>query len=339
MKPQKKPTLSETHPELAAQWHYDKNSDLTPEQFTAGSGKKVWWICKNGHEWAALIGNRAKGIGCPGCSGRMVTSKNNLAILYPDLANQWHPEKNGDLKPEQFTPGSGKKVWWLCERGHEWNAVIGTRSKGVGCPGCASKIATEENNLAVLYSEIATQWHPEKNGDLKPEDVTFGSSKKVWWLCKKGHEWETVIEKRTRRGQGCPWCSGRMVTQDNSLAILYHEIAAQWHPEKNGDLTPEQVTPGSHKKVWWRCEKGHEWQAIISNRAKGRGCPGCSGKRAVPGKNLAVLYSKIAAQWHPTKNGSLTPEQVTPGSHKKVWWLCEKGHEWQYIVGYRTKGN
>ena len=65
-----------------------------------------------------------------------------------------------------------------------------------------------------------------------------------------------------------------------NLAVLYPEIAEQWHPTKNGDLTPNDVTPGSHKKIWWICNEGHEWDAAVSGRVgsknrKGQGCPKC----------------------------------------------------------------
>ena len=113
----------------------------------------------------------------------------------------------------------------------------------------------------------------------------------------------------------------------------------QWHPDRNSGLTPGQVTAGSHKKVWWRCKMGHEWQAEVRSRYLGTGCPYCAGKKAVPGESdLVTRKPELAAQWHPTKNGAITPDQVTPGSHKKVWWVCPKGHQWQALVMARSAG-
>ena len=103
-------------------------------------------------------------------------------------------------------------------------------------------------NLKAVNPGLAAQWHPVKNGDLKPEDVTPGSTKKVWWLCAKGHEWQSIVYDRTD-GNGCPYCSGKNVNKDNCLKTRNPSLALQWHPVKNGDLTPEDVTPGSHKKV------------------------------------------------------------------------------------------
>lgn len=126
---------------------------------------------------------------------------------------------------------------------------------------------------------LLTQWHSEKNLPLSPETISFGSSKKVWWQCNKGHEWQAAVFSRTGNKSGCPVCMGKIVLAGfNDLATTNPKLAAQWHPSKNGDLVPENVPPGTHKKVWWICEKGHEWQAQINSRVSGTGCPVCAGK-------------------------------------------------------------
>ncbi len=106
----------------------------------AGSIKKVWWKCSKGHEWKAVIGSRSKGAGCPMCAGqKAIEGVNDLATLNPKLAKEWDYEKNGNLFPSQFKPNSGKKVWWKCNKGHEWQTTISHRSLGNGCPVCAGK--------------------------------------------------------------------------------------------------------------------------------------------------------------------------------------------------------
>lgn len=132
----KKPTLAELFPELAKQWHPIKNAGVTPDEVTKGSHKKVWWICDNGHEWDAPIRSRAKGSGCPYCIGRRLGDDNNLAAVMPHLAREWNTQKNGDLKASDCMPKSGRRVWWKCEKGHEWEAAISNRSSGTGCPHC-----------------------------------------------------------------------------------------------------------------------------------------------------------------------------------------------------------
>ena len=536
--------------DLLKQWNYKRNTGLNLEELTQGSGKKAWWICDKGHEWKATIAKRTlpkKPSGCPYCAGKKAGSDNNLAVLNPSLAKQWHPTMNYELTPDMVTPGSNQKAWWICDNGHEWEASINNRNKGRGCAYCSGRRASLSNNLAVLNPSLTKQWHPTMNYELTPKMVTLGSNKKVWWICDKGHEWEAVIASRASANSGCPYCSGLKIGLDNNLTVLYPTIAKQWHPTKNGELTPDTVSPGGHNKVWWICEKGHEWKASTGKRTrpdnptgcpkctnqssepeiriltelmyifddvtsrhkiksleldiyippikigieydgsyyhknkesqdksknkaiekegvklirvrhhplrpissldiihikdkltkdtldklmstikllvdkshlgkinsylletefvnqsvfqeymsyfpdpfpesslehlspklceewnykknkpllpsnftpgsgkkvwwvcgkgheweavicsrKRSGCPYCAGKKVGSDNNLEVLNPEIAKQWHPTKNGELTPEVVTLGSNKKVWWVCGKGHEWEAIISHRT---
>ena len=198
-------------------------------------------------------------------------------------------------------------------------------------------------SLADLFSDMAAQWHPTKNGDMSPSEVNPGTTQRFWWKCSAAddHEWQVSAVGRTHRSSGCPFCTGRKVTRSNSLATLFPEIAAEWHPTKNGDLTPDQIVAKSGKGVWWLCgvADDHEWLTSPNERAGGgSGCPSCSGRQVSVTNSLATLASEIAADWHPTKNGDLTPVQVVAGAHKKVWWKCPVAddHEWQAILSSRT---
>ncbi len=139
---------------------------------------------------------------------------------------------------------------------------------------------SDNYNLQKLCSDLAKEWHPTKNGTLTPRDVTPNSGKKVWWLCSKNqnHEWDAIINSRIS-GSGCPYCAGQKVRIDNCLKTINPKLAKEWHPTKNGSLTPKDVTPNSQKKVWWVCSKGHKWEAVISSRNRGSGCPYCFKKR------------------------------------------------------------
>jgi DNA-directed RNA polymerase subunit RPC12/RpoP len=137
----KRTSLKYLRADLAKEWNYEKNS-LKPENVTCGSGKDVWWKCKKcKHEWKDRISHRTlQNCNCPACSGKIVTDRNSLSVLFPKLAMEWHPSKNKNLKPEDFSYGSEEKVWWLCPRcGHDWDAIINSRSSGVGCPLCSIK--------------------------------------------------------------------------------------------------------------------------------------------------------------------------------------------------------
>ena len=126
----------------------------------------------------------------------------------------------------------------------------------------------------------------------------------------------------------------------NDLQTVNPQLALEWHPTKNGDLTPEMVQEKSGKKVWWLGKCGHEWQAQIRHRSEGYGCPYCWGRVPVSGKNdLQSVYPEVAKLWHPTKNGDLNPSRVTKGSEKKVWWLGKCGHEWQRTVKLMVKAS
>jgi len=126
----------EDYPNLVKEFDFKKNTPLTPKDFSFGSGKKIWWKCFKKHEWIASITNRTSGLNCPYCSGQKVSKENNLKFIFPNIANEWHPTKNKDLKPQDVTKASGKKVWWLCSKGHGWLAFVFNRTKGQGCPYC-----------------------------------------------------------------------------------------------------------------------------------------------------------------------------------------------------------
>jgi len=196
-----------------------------------------------------------------------------------------------------------------------------------------------KKKLLSEYPHMMAQWHPTKNGTLTPQSVVHGTSRKVWWQCEKGHEWEATILSRTCNGNSCPVCAGKVVIPGmNDLASAYPGIAAQWHPTKNGHLTPEMVTPFSNRRAWWICEKGHAYSTVIAHKAQSASdCPYCSNRKVLAGFNdLATVAPKVAAQWHPDLNGDLTPQMVTAGSHKKVWWQCAEGHVWKAVIYSRA---
>ena len=259
--------------------NFEKNIDVTPETISANSHKKIWLKCGNGHSWETSP-NKRIGLnrGCPYCSHnpRVLPGYNDLETLNPDLAKEWNYERNGDLLPSQITCGSEKKVWWKCNKGHEWDAIVQHRSKGKGCPICSGKrVLKGYNDLETVNSELAREWNYEKNGQLLSSQITCGSAKKVWWKCNKGHEWSATVQHRSK-GKGCPVCAGKKVLKGyNDLESINPDLAKEWNYERNGNLLPSQVTSKSNKKVWWKCKEGHEWQALINSRNRGNGCPKC----------------------------------------------------------------
>lgn len=474
--------LETLNPKLSAEWHPTKNLDLTPQNVRPNSGKKVWWLCSHGHEWYAQIKSRNKGASCPICSGRVAIKQNSFAALYPDILKEWHPVKNGSLSPEKLKPRAANRIWWICAKGHEWEATLHNRVGGTGCPYCSGRRVCYETSLQNRNPDLAKEWHPFKNQELTPKDVALNYNKKVWWKCKRGHEWQASPNGRAR-GTGCPLCNsvatsrmelrifselkhllGEVLHREkilkkeidifipkykigievdglywhkakysadlskfnkltangiilfpvrenglkplsskdvyftssninlnvikslismiltevtvesddsdklnnyltvkefinnklyNELMILlpspmpgkslndsHPEISKEWHQRKNGVLTPLDFYSYSNEKVWWVCAKGHEWEAAICDRTgpDKTGCPYCANKKVCEDNCLAIVNPLLAMEWHPVKNGTLTPKDITAGTSKNVWWLCDAGHEWRAPVERRNKG-
>jgi hypothetical protein len=223
-------SLLQTDPLLCKEWHYDKNHPLTPDAISFGNSKKVWWKCKNGHEWIDSITHRTSSKrNCPICR-RFVSQEKSFGIQHPKIASEWNYAKNKHLSfnPFNLSAGSGRKVWWICNKNHEWEAEIKYRilSQG-GCPYCSHHIVCPETSLAFVNPVLAKEWHPTKNDNRTPNDVTYGSSKKVWWKCSKGHEWQAVIGTRNNTGCKCPKCK-KIILRDgeafSSMVEAYYYI-------------------------------------------------------------------------------------------------------------------
>lgn len=194
--------------------------------------------------------------------------------------------------------------------------------------------ATKKNCLATINPKVAKLWHPTKNGKLTPFDVTPSSTIDAYWECENGHEWFKRISEQNRFSR-CEQC--------NSLAFNNPELIKEWHPTKNGKLTPWDVSRASNKKIWWIDEKGHVWEAKVKSRsykARPTGCPYCSipRNRVCIDNCLATEYPSLISEWHPTKNGKITPYDVLSFSHEKFWWICKNGHEWISTVRNRSNG-
>lgn len=280
--------------------------------------------------------------------------ENSVQTLLPELAKEWNYDKNLSLRPEMFTTGAQTKVWWKCALGHEWQSTIGNRTRGNGCPYCSGKIIIKgENDLETLRPDLAKEWHPIKNGDLKPSDIMLNCNKKVWWLGKCGHEWQSSSNSRVTSNTGCPVCSGKQVLEGfNDLQTKFPQLCEEWNYEKNNELglLPTNVAPASDKRVWWRCcVCGHEWKSVIGNRTVlGRGCPKCGKEKQIQSAminriakvgSLREKRPDVAEEWHPIKNGSLTPDDVTIATNKVIWWQCKEGHEWKTYISNRTYRN
>lgn len=271
-----------------------------------------------------------------GIKFRVYPGKNDLRSTAPDLAAEFHPTRNHPFTPDTVTRSSANVIWWLGACGHEWYASLNRRAQGQGCLVCSNKnkqIMSGVNDFASQNSELMAEWNWERN-TLDPTLISSNYSKRVWWTAGCGHEWDMSLQHR-RQGAGCPYCANQRVLKGyNDFASSNPHLVDQWSPRN--ELRPDQVVSGSNKPVEWICSNGHVWKTTPGARSKGLGCAICSRKRFVPGQNdLELLFPEIAAEWHPTRNGDLKPNQVAPtiGSY---WWICKRDHEWKASANNRT---
>jgi hypothetical protein len=339
----RKVSLAEYSPTLAAEWHPTLNDGLLPSDVSYGSARKVHWLCGQGHAWVASCAKRTSGRGCPVCAGKVcVLGVNDLATTNPDVAAEWHPTLN-EQRADSVLRGSSKKVWWQCAAGHEWQISPNQRTspKGTGCPVCSGRLVVAgTNDLATTHASLAAEWHPTKNLPMTPSNTRAWTNRRVWWRCAEGHEWKASGNQRTT-GTGCPVCRGMVaITGVTDMATTHASLAAEWHPTKNLPLLPSMVVAGTASKLWWRCAEGHEWQASGNSRtSRGSGCPYCAHQKVVPGVNdMATTHASLAAEWHPDRNLPVTPDQVFAGTNKLVWWQCVEGHVWQARASARVAG-
>jgi hypothetical protein len=261
------------------------------------------------------------------------------------LALEWNHERNA-FGPHEVTPGSNRRVWWRDALGHEWEAVIASRSSGAGCGVCSRERAASlrrearpGRSLLELSPALAAELHPVLSADVNPSKLPASTRRVFWWLGDCGHEWQQSVSQRYNNGVGCSVCSGWVVVPGtNDLATTHPRDAAEWHPELNGELSTSSVTAGSERKAWWLGACGHHWSSTILSRTNGTGaCPFCTGRRVLVGFNdLRTVRPDLAAEWHPSLNGERNATSVTRASQFHAWWRGAAGHTWKATVGNRT---
>lgn len=270
--------------DLMLDWDWERNKEVgfDPNEISLYERKlKPYWNCEYGHSWQSTPASRSRGSGCVYCSGRLaVTGENDLQTLHPELMKEWDWVKNGNLglDPSKLKQTSNVRVWWLCpDYGHSYDTILSSRTHmHSNCPYCSgARILPGFNDLKTVKPNLAKEWNYDKNINLDINMTPPQAHYKAWWICENGHEWESDIYNRYG-GAGCPYCAGNKPIQgETDLATIHPEILDEWDYEKN-DKLPMEYTPQSHSKVWWKCEFGHSWKAIIKNRVNGTGCPDCN---------------------------------------------------------------
>lgn len=195
------------------------------------------------------------------------------------------------------------------------------------------------NDLATVNPALAAEFAEDLNAGLTAKDIAAHSRKKVIWRCAtKGHVWSATVDSRSKCG--CPFCSGkRPVVGETDLATVNPDLAAELVNELNEGITAQDVTAYSHKKLWWKCVRGHMWETTVNKRSYGTECPYCAGKRPIPGEtDLATVNPDLAAELADDLNNGITAEQLSEYSNRRVAWRCKKGHVWKTTVCNRSNG-
>jgi len=329
--------FKDQNPEQMKEYDYEKNSaiGLDIDVISCSSNKRAFWKCQTcGGAWEASFAERNRCKGCPYCTGRRVLEGyNDLKTRFPEIANEWDYEKNGSFLPTMVAAFSMKSAFWVCKMGHSYSTSIALRtSQKQGCPYCSGKRGLRGfNDLESRFPEVAKEWNYQKNAPLVPAEITYGSSKKVWWKCKScGNEWISDIASRTR-GQGCRTCGNKRgaekrkcerIKRGISLSQKEPWVLAEWDYSKN-TLSPNNITPRSHERCWWICAKGHSYDLAVADKANGQGCPYCAGKRVLPGFNdVESCAPELLSDWD-YKSNAITPKEITYGSDKSVFWKCQ----------------
>ena len=346
-------SISFKFPEIAKKWDITKNGGLKPEQVSAFSNTKYWWKCSLGHSYQATPYNEIFYTKtCPICSNhRVLSGFNDLVTKSPELAKEWDVHKNLPSKPSEVLFTTSNKYWWICPKGHSYKAGVNNRYyNNTGCPYCSNqKVLVGYNDLKTVCPDLLNEWNYKRNLDVKPNNILPGSNKKVWWICRQGHEWSATVNSRSGKNKaGCPYCTNKKVLSGyNDLATKNTELLDEWDYDKNINTDPSIVAPGSNQKVWWKCKTcGNEWQSrIVSRTMNNAGCPICGYKVKMrknvserikrEKKDLCTLFPELIKEWDFNKN-NYNPSEVSPGANIKVWWKCNKGHSYQSWLSDRT---
>lgn len=259
----KKPSLAVTHPEIAKQWHPNKNNVLKPEMVTRSYKKEIVWICDKGHEWLEKVSSRTrqKTALCVHC--------NSFGFKYPELAKELDATAS-DIDPFTITAGTPRKAQWNCSVCHKkYIATINNRVRnGSGCPHCSKRVVAYENSIAFTHPELAKQFNKGKNSRHTIDSISQHYRDDVHWICEEGHEWTEPVSNRTKRKEAnCKICC--------SLGYRNKSLAAEWHPDNTE--SSHEISANSNEKIKWLCSScGYIWFASAANRFRGSGCPGCA---------------------------------------------------------------
>jgi Probable Zinc-ribbon domain len=348
-------SVAERYPSVTNEWN-SKNY-FGPDLFGASSGELIVWTCAQGHAYRCSVAQRTRVLqkqkkeaapsklkerlqpksDCPICAGRIPAYKDSLEARHPGIAAEWHEFRNRTRHPREIFDESSLLAYWRCRRcGHTYRMCVNSRisqSAPQGCPNCTDDPRV---NLYLV---------PQASVEFTLSDLNFGidpellpENYQVFWNCKCGGHliYESFSHLCEREWQ----CSVCLSKQNTKYLSDYPELCLQLVTVDGNTVDPQTVPAGSHKLATWQCDRGadHTWTTPVYSRVLDRSdCPFCANRMASATNSLAN-FPALSNEFHPFKNGLLTPDKVVASARLLLWWLCAYcAHEWERYVYLRTQ--
>jgi len=341
-----------SYPHLVKEWHPTKNGELTPNDITHGSDKKVWWSCSKGHSYDAAISKRTRQqrtydtgtrlkkegpTGCPYCTGQKASKDNNLLAVFPEIAKEWHPTKNEALRPDQFTSGSNKKAWWLCPKGHSYNSHISNRtSKKSACPKCSNQSSESEirilSELKWLFDEVNSRYKLggveidiflpainvgiEYDGKYWHKDKEIKDLEKNKFLLSKGIHLLRVRQFPLKPISKNDLLVNKLLNKDD-LDELLKKITQLVDSNIKEKIDTYLLKPSFVNDELFKVYRSYFPSPFPEN-------------------SLLKTHPFPSSEWDYERNHPLRPENFSFGSDTKAWWTCPKGHSYKAAIKNRT---
>ena len=335
-------------PKMIRLWDYDANTK-DPSQVYARSDEVVNWKCpKCGYTWSSRVSSRFFSKGeCPCCETKIIVSQgiNDLLTILPQIKSTYDFEANKSIDISTLSVASSTVCHWACpDCGYKWKSRVSSRICKDGndyrlhsCPSCAG--AVRFISYADEYPELLSMY--DKTNEKPLKDLTGKDVKnKYKWncdVCKNTFEanLSAMIRSRTSKYKGCSYCAGKKYIPGKSFGDLHPDLLTEYDPEN--EIDPYKISEHSGRIVRWICKNdaSHRWESRIHSRSTGLGtCPICKDYNRA--HKIVDVFPEFERYYDKEKN----PRPfftLAPHSNNKYHWICDNGHEFEYILMYFSR--
>jgi very-short-patch-repair endonuclease len=350
-----------------AQYWSDKN-ELPPNRVFKNCNKKFWFDCECGHEFASMLGSINKGSWCPFCgvAPKQLCDKEDCKQCFEnsfasvEKSQYWNYEKNGDVRPRDVFKNMNKKFYFTCgDCEHIFDAALcNVSSHDRWCPYCGRNKLCNDNECKRCFEgsfashEKSKMWS-EKNGVVKPREITKCNGNLYWFYCKDcTHHFKMAINHIVRNGieKCCPMCSSQYMCDHMECKICLdksfasHEKVKFLNKEKHSNVIMRRIFKNSNEKYWFDCPCGHEFETVLSAINRGRWCPYCCYPtiKLCDKANCIQCFNKSFASHEKViflEDKNVNPRQLLNGSDVKLNFKCDKGHKFLKQISLITGSN